>query len=105
MTTNLTKQELVSKVAEKVGLTKKQASEALDATFETISEELTKGRKFTMTGFGTFSIKPRLPRTGVNPQTGESMVIPGKLVAKFKAGKRLAETLNSIKSISKWVNQ
>ncbi len=105
MSDNLTKQELVSKIAENTGLTKKQANEALDAAFKMISDGLTKGRKFTMPGFGTFSLKSRKPRTGVNPQTGKSMVIPGKLVAKFKSGKKLADTLNSIKSISKWVNQ
>ena len=58
-----------------------------------------------MKGFGTFSLSVRQPRTGVHPQTGEKIVIPGKLVAKFKAGKGLASALNSIKSISKWINQ
>jgi DNA-binding protein HU-beta len=105
MKSNLTKQEIVSIVSEKAGISKKQANLALNAVFETIQEGLTKGRKFSMTGFGTFSPNVRQPRTGVHPQTGESIVIPGKLVAKFKAGKRLAEALNSAKSIGEWVNQ
>jgi len=105
MKSNLTKQEVVSIVSEEAGITKKQAALALNSAFNAIQDGLIKGRKFSMTGFGTFSLSVRQPRTGVHPRTREPIVIPGKLVAKFKAGKRLASALNSIKSISKWVNQ
>jgi len=105
MTTNLTKQELIAIMAEKAAISKKQAAAALDASFAAIQAGLCQGRKFTMTGFGTFSLNARQPRAGVNPQTGEPIVIPGRLVAKFKAGKNLNDALNSIESISDWVKK
>ena len=105
MTTNLTKQELIAIIAEKAAITQKQAAAALDASFATIQEGLCQGRKFTMTGFGTFSLSARQPRAGVNPRTGQPIVVPGKLVARFKAGKRLIAALNSIESISQWVKK
>ncbi len=105
MNQNLTKQEIISIISEEAGISKKQAGLALNAAFGAIQEGLSKGRKFTMTGFGTFSPNVRQPRTGTHPQTGESIVIPGKLVARFKAGKQLVSALNSVKSISEWVNK
>lgn len=105
MSENLTKNELISDVAAKANISKKQAGEILDLYFQKISEELVKGRKFTMTDFGTFTVVSRKPRNGTNPQTGETMVIPGKLVAKFKAGKSLSEKLSSVEAISNWVNK
>ena len=105
MKSSQTKKEVVELVAKKTGLTKKQADQAISATFEVIQEGLLDGKKFTMVGFGTFKTSVRQPRTGINPQTGESMVIPGKLVARFRPGKKLDDALNSIKSLSKWVKQ
>ena len=105
MEPNLTKQEIIAIISETAGITKAQANLALNATFNAIQEGLVKGRKFSMKGFGTFSPQVRQPRAGVHPQTGESIVIPGKLVPKFKAGKDLNAAMNSVKSISKWINQ
>ena len=105
MSENLTKAELIDVVAQKTGLNKTQAGNAVDAVFETIQETLVDGKKFTMTGFGTFLANARKSRSGRNPQTGEKIVIPGKLVPKFKAGKNLKQALESIESMSKWVNK
>lgn len=105
MEKNLTKKDLISAVAEKTNLSKKQVEEAINATFESITEGLLKGKKFTMKGFGTFKVNARKTRPGTNPQTGEPIIIPGKLVAKFKAGSKLSEALESAESISNWVNK
>ncbi len=105
MSNNLTKGDMITIVAEKAGLNKAQAGSALDAVFQTIQDTLVDGKKFTMTGFGTFSPVVRKTRPGRNPQTGEPLVIPGKLVPKFTAGKNLKLALESIESMSKWVKK
>ncbi len=105
MSNNLTKSRLVSLVSEKTGLSKVQAGNAINSTFEIIQNEMIVGHKFTMVGFGTFKAVARKARSGRNPRTGEKMVIPGKLVAKFVPGKNLKESINSIDSISKWVKK
>ena len=105
MSSNLTKQELVSLISERCGFNKLQSNELLNQVFEAISEELIKGKKFTMPGFGTFGVRARQPRNGVHPQTGQPIVISGKLVATFKAGKQLSEALNSAESLSNWVRR
>src|SRR5690625_7617047 len=81
--------ELIHSIASKTGLTKADATRALDATLETITEELTKGERVTLPGFGTFSTSERAARTGRNPQTGKEIQIAAKTVARFKAGKNL----------------
>ncbi|MBU3914835.1 HU family DNA-binding protein [bacterium] len=101
----MTKSQLISLVSEKTGLSKVQTGKAINATFETIQDEMASGRRFAMIGFGTFRAVVRKARSGRNPRTGEKMVIPGKLVAKFTPGKTLKESLNSIDSISKWVKK
>lgn len=105
MSENLTKADLVRIVAGKSGINMTQANRAIDATFQTIQEGMIAGKKFSMVGFGTFQVNVRQPRNGRNPQTGENMLIPGKLVAKFKSGKKLKQALDSIESVSKWVNK
>ena len=105
MANNLTKAELISIVAGKTGLKKTQVGNVLDSVFEAIQDALIHGNKFTMTGFGTLYPTVRKSRTGRNPQTGEAMVIPGKLVAKFKSGKNLKEALEGIEGISNWANK
>jgi len=89
----MNKSELVSQVAEEVGLTKTQANAALDAIIESISKVLKKGDKVTLVGFGTFSVSKRAARKGRNPQTGETIKIKAKKVAKFKPGKELNSRL------------
>ena len=83
----MTKNELTERVAKKVGLTKKTAFETVNSTFAIIRDALTKGDKVVITGFGTFEVRSRAPRTGRNPQTGETIKIPGHKLPGFTAGK------------------
>ncbi|MBO8137019.1 MAG: HU family DNA-binding protein [Desulfotomaculum sp.] len=87
----MNKAELVSSVAEKTELTKKDAEKAVNALFETISETLAAGDKVQLIGFGTFDVSERKERKGRNPQTGEEIIIPATKVPVFKAGKALKE--------------
>jgi DNA-binding protein HU-beta len=89
----MNKSELVSKIAEDAGITKSQAGAALDSFFEGVSKTLKKGDKLTLVGFGTFSVSKRAARVGRNPQTGESIKIKAKKVARFKAGKELTSNI------------
>jgi len=83
----MNKTELTSAVAAKAGITKVDAGKAVAAVVDTIKEELAKGGKVTLVGFGTFSVQNRPARDGRNPRTGKSIKIAAKKVAKFKAGK------------------
>ena len=87
----MNKAELISEVSEKVGITKKEIGNIVDATMEAIRKALSKGEKVTLVGFGTFQIIERKARRGRNPQTGEELQIPAKKVPKFRAGKALRE--------------
>lgn len=90
----MNKQELVSAMAEKAGLTKADAEKALNAFVDATKETLGKKESIQLVGFGTFSVSDRAARTGRNPQTGKEITIPAKKVAKFKAGKALDEVVN-----------
>ncbi len=90
----MTKADLIDLVAKEGNLTKAQASKAVDAMFNGISEALAKGDKVTIVGFGTFSVSKREARKGRNPQTKEEITIPACKVPKFKAGKKLKEAVN-----------
>lgn len=90
----MSKTELVEFIAEKAGLTKADATRALDAAMEGISTGLKKEGKVTLVGFGTFSAKKRAAREGINPLTKEPLKIPAKTVASFKAGSKLKDALN-----------
>lgn len=90
----MTKQDLVNYIADKAGLTKKAAGDALDAFVEAVSGALKKGGKVTLTGFGTFSVSHRSARTGVNPRNpNEKIKIPAMKTPHFKAGKTLKEVV------------
>ena len=91
----MTKAELVTMVAEKADLTKKDAEKAISALVESISETLAKGEKIQLVGFGTFEVAERAARTGKNPQTGEAINIPASKAPKFKAGKVLKDQVNA----------
>ncbi|SEW35070.1 HU family DNA-binding protein [[Clostridium] fimetarium] len=91
----MNKTELVSAIAEKAELTKKDSEKALKAFTEVIAEELKKGEKIQLVGFGTFEVSNRAARTGKNPQTGAAIDIPASKAPKFKAGKALKETVNA----------
>lgn len=91
----MNKTELIDSMAAKTGLTKKNAEAALNAFVEIVSEELTKGEKVSLVGFGTFEVSERAEREGRNPQTGETMKIAASKAPKFKAGKALKDQVNA----------
>ena len=86
--------ELVEAVATNAGLTKADATRAIDATFDAITDALKKGDKLTLIGFGTFGVSRREGRTGRNPQTGATVEIPARNVVSFKAGSQLKKSVN-----------
>lgn len=91
----MNKGNLINKIAENADLNKAQATEALNATLEAISNSLIDGEKVTLVGFGTFLPEYRKARTGRNPKTKEEIPIPEKIVVKFKPGKDLAEAVDT----------
>lgn len=86
----MNKAELISKIADDVNITRGQANAALDSFVDAVTRSLKEGDKVTLVGFGTFSVSERQARNGRNPQTGQSIKIKAKKVAKFKAGKELS---------------
>lgn len=90
----MNKAELVSTVAEKSGLSKKDSELAINAVFECITESLKAGDKVSLVGFGIFDVKERAERMCKNPRTGESVVSPAVRVPNFKPGKALKEAVN-----------
>jgi len=90
----MSKTELVEIIANEAGLTKADATRALDACIQGITSGLKKEGKVTLVGFGTFSAKKREAREGINPLTKETIKIPAKVVASFKAGSKLKDALN-----------
>lgn len=91
----MNKTELIAAVAEKAELSKKDAEKAVKALTDVISEELVKGGKVQLVGFGTFEVSERGSREGRNPRTGETMVIAATKNPKFKAGKALKDMVNA----------
>ena len=89
----MNKAELIAAVAEKAGLTKKDADKAVAAVFATITESLAKGDKVTVFGFGNFEVRERAARTGLNPRTKETIKIAASKVPAFKACKALKDAL------------
>ena len=93
----MNKTELIAAIAEKTELTKKDAEKALKAFTDTVTEELKKGEKVQLVGFGTFEVSERAAREGRNPQTGAAMKIKASKSPKFKAGKALQNSVNNKK--------
>ena len=91
----MNKTELVANVAEKAGLSKKDAEKALGAVIESVEEALVEGDKVQLIGFGTFEVKDRAARTGRNPQTGKEIEIAASRNPVFKAGKALKDAVNN----------
>ena len=87
----MNKTELIGIVAEKSGITKKDAERVVNATFETIATELKKGEKVQLSGFGIFEVKAREARVGRNPRTKEAIEIPASKVPAFKPSKSLKD--------------
>ncbi len=90
----MSKQQLVEMIAEKAGLTKADATRALDATMESVTETLKKGDKVSLVGFGTFATSKRGAREGRNPRTGETVKIAARTAVTFKAGSKLKDAVN-----------
>ena len=90
----MNKTELIAAVAEKAELSKKDAEKAVKAFTDAVSEELVKGGKVQLVGFGTFEVSERAAREGRNPQTGKTMKIAACKAPKFKAGKALKDAIN-----------
>ena len=89
----MTKQEFVDQVASKSGLTRSDASKAVDAMLDSITDALRSGQDVSFTGFGKFSASARKARQGVNPRTGEKVDIPATTVPKFTAGSQLKQAV------------
>jgi DNA-binding protein HU-beta len=90
----MNKTELVAAVAAKAEISKKDAEAAVTATVDAITEALTDGEKVALVGFGTFDVKERAARTGLNPRTKEKIEIPASKSPAFKAGKALKDAIN-----------
>jgi DNA-binding protein HU-beta len=90
----MNKAELVAAMAEKSSVSKKDTEAVLKAFTEVVAEELKKGEKIQLVGFGTFEVSERAARTGRNPQTGKEMKIAASKAPKFKAGKALKDLIN-----------
>ena len=89
----MNKTELIAAVAEKTGLTKKDAERVVNATVDTIIAEMQKGERVSLSGFGIFEVKTREARTGRNPRTKETIQIPATRLPVFKASKALKDSI------------
>ena len=89
----MNKEELVKEVSKKSKVAQKTAADILSATLETIQKTVSKGKKVTLVGFGTFEARKRAARTGRNPQTGAALKIAAKTVPAFTAGKKFKESV------------
>ena len=90
----MNKNDLVATVADDTGLSKVDATRAVDSVFESITKSLAGGTEVRLVGFGTFSVVQRKASIGRNPRTGEKINIPASIQPKFKAGKALKEAVN-----------
>ena len=91
----MNKTEVVAAVAEQADISKKDAEKALKAFVDVVTEEMKKGEKVQLVGFGTFEVSERAAREGRNPQTGKTMKIEACKAPKFKAGKALKDAVNA----------
>ena len=91
----MNKTELISAVAEKAEISKKYAEKAIKAFTDVVADELVKGEKVQLVGFGTFEVSERAEREGRNPKTREPMTIAASKSPKFKAGKALKDMVNA----------
>lgn len=89
----MNKTELIAVVAHESDITIKQASDILDSYIKVITETLATGEKVVVTGFGTFEVRTRVERTGKNPRTGETIIVPEQKSPAFKAGKLLKDAV------------
>ena len=90
----MNKEELVQELAKKTNISQKKAAEVVTSLVESIQTAVSKGKKVTLVGFGTFEARKRAARTGRNPQTGDTIKIEAKKVPAFSAGKKFKEVVN-----------
>ncbi|HSA06156.1 MAG TPA: HU family DNA-binding protein [Candidatus Gastranaerophilales bacterium] len=90
----MNKEELVQEVSKKAKVTQKEVAEILSIFVDVVEKTVSKGKKVTLVGFGTFEARKRAARTGRNPQTGKEIKIPAKTVPAFTAGKKFKELVN-----------
>ena len=90
----MTKADLITVVAQKTNLSKKDSDKAVAAVLDAITETLAAGQKVSLVGFGTFEVKERAAREGINPRTKEKIIIPASKLPSFKAGKALKEEVS-----------
>ena len=90
----MNKNELIAEVADETGMSKTDASRAVDSVFDAITKALKKNHEVRLVGFGTFHVAKRKAGTGRNPRTGEEIKIPASKLPKFKAGKGLKDAVN-----------
>ena len=90
----MNKNDLIANVADDTGLSKAEATRAVDSVSDSITKSLTGGTEVRLVGFGTFSVVQRKASQGRNPRTGEKIQIPASIQPKFKAGKALKEAVN-----------
>ena len=90
----MNKKELITAIAEEIGMTKKDVAAVVDATFDKITAAMAAGDKVQLMGFGTFETRERGERTGINPRTGEEVKIAACKAPAFKAGKALKDAVN-----------
>ena len=88
------KSELVAQLADQNDLTKRQAEKVIDDFLDLIKDELAKGEKVVLSGFGTFEVRTRVARSGRNPRTGEEINVPAQKTPAFKVGKLLKDAVN-----------
>ena len=90
----MTKADIVERIYERVGFSKKEATEIVESLFEIVKRRLEQGEKVKISGFGNFVVHAKRPRKGRNPQTGEEITITGRKVLSFKASQVLKKTMN-----------
>ena len=90
----MNKNDIIAKVSDNAGLTKSQATKAVDGVFDTIRASLSKGKEVRVVGFGTFHVTKRAATQGRNPRTGATIKIPASKQPKFRAGKALKDSVN-----------
>ena len=90
----MNKKEMIERLAQKTGMTKADSQKALEGVLDVVFQELRSGNSVSLTGFGTFTVAERKPRTGRNPQTGAEINIPAAKVPKFKPGKKLKDAVS-----------
>ena len=90
----MNKSDLAGRVADRIGVSRSAAGDAVDAVFNAVGEALSKGEEVRIVGFGTFATRHRPARSGRNPRTGESLVIAASTTPAFKPGKPLRDSVN-----------